>query len=551
MKIFEEEDDFILGPVIFGTFLKKWNKKKSGILQQLKDKIKEEPALAGDIQKSLDDTQETIDEFKKALQAYAAAAKEAKVEYDKSKGTAGKVKNFFGMERGGQDDKVFKLNNKKFQIVESGDYSIRDILSMDFNIGLFLDDPLSGERLKQKVKGLLSYRKYLEKDKEDKLSDEKKAEYERADPDKLDGMIFNTLGITIPESLIREDEVETPQGYKDLVAKFKVLYDKKQLEFKTAYKTATSDQQVKKLAFKLFNDPEYSFYLFLIKAKGNTVAKEWSAFKKLSNPPAYFKEVEYLLDKFKKEIYGEDTLSVDLESKSGWKKDTVIAIFAFATSQEKATQRDTDTQETNALKKRFEVAVKKRIKELQKGIPMFIAGAEDELSGDKEDAKLDPVYADEQSLVTKFLETSKQEEVFNFAMAYSNTSTITDEQYKKITGGKDTGVMANFEEYLGTLNDLIEARDKEARRDLTALADFAATQDDKAKKQATAIRNTLGNNSNDTILQVYKQWHDWLEKNKRDLLEKYFEQNNDTLEEQIIKLIKPLLREKLKRKQNG
>ena len=105
------------------------------------------------------------------------------------------------------------------------------------------------------------------------------------------------------------------------------------------------------------------------------------------------------------------------------------------------------------------------------------------------------------------------------------------------------------------VDELIDARNKEAIRDLKALAEFLKEQEqEKAKDASGNITRTLKRNNIPTILALYKKWHDWMDKNKRDLL-KYFEENTtsseEPLEERIVKLIKPLLREKLKRKQNG
>ena len=95
-----------------------------------------------------------------------------------------------------------------------------------------------------------------------------------------------------------------------------------------------------------------------------------------------------------------------------------------------------------------------------------------------------------------------------------------------------------METYLETLDDLIKARNEEARRDLTALAAFLATQEKKAQASARIINTTIKKNNNETILALYKKWHDWMGKNKTSLL-KYFEppSPDQNLQEQIIKLI--------------
>ena len=217
-----------------------------------------------------------------------------------------------------------------------------------------------------------------------------------------------------------------------------------------------------------------------------------------------------------------------------------------AAEESEAGRKAAEKQELDDLKKKFEAAVEKRLKELQKGIPLIIPGEKDELTQDLVDeAKpyaIDAVYRDPESVVLKWSKEYADGEIFTSGQAIDLLGTLanklpTSEWHDLYTDNwvekKQFKIEGIFRTGLDLMDKLIKARDEEARRDLTALAaymknpdgEIEQTQKNSMSKTADKITNTLKKNNNDTILKVYMQWHDWMDKNKRDLL-KYFEEND-------------------------
>ena len=211
-KLFEEEKPFFLGYLIFGTFMKRWPDR----LKVLQKRKEENPVIADEIDAAIKKTEASMAEFKDAAEKYKAAAKKAKEQYDNQSGVKGKVKGFFGLEQADPDKKIFDLSpipSPMFVFTGGAEgpkiggekFSMNDILSPDFNIGLFHKrGKLEGELLKKKVLGeLFSFREYYDPKSSSKISNE---EIEGIQDETLD--TFNPFEVFNPaqqESLIKHE----------------------------------------------------------------------------------------------------------------------------------------------------------------------------------------------------------------------------------------------------------------------------------------------------------------------------------------------------------
>ena len=174
-----QEKEYGLGPIAFGTLYKNWSKKRTGYKARLLKLAEENPNLKVEIQKSIDTTEKLLEKYLEALNNWKTAARIAKKYYDEEGGTTAKVKNFFGFDSGKQDDKMFgqlygTTGNMVFPpnppLPEQRIYSIKDILSMDFNIGLAHPEKRKeGKELKEEVQQMVAFIKYFKKRKKTQL----------------------------------------------------------------------------------------------------------------------------------------------------------------------------------------------------------------------------------------------------------------------------------------------------------------------------------------------------------------------------------------------
>ena len=166
------EEEFILSSIVFGSLYNKWFEKNyisgtkvifnSGYKVRLLKVVNENSALEHEIKQSIETTETLLKKYHVALQNYKIASRDAIERYDQAGGFSGRVKKFFGFDSGKQNDKLFGNYDAKLKKFKDGDkYTIRDILSMDFNIGLTADIPIVGEQLKKEVEEMLAFKKYL------------------------------------------------------------------------------------------------------------------------------------------------------------------------------------------------------------------------------------------------------------------------------------------------------------------------------------------------------------------------------------------------------
>ena len=581
-KLFEEEKPFFLGYLIFGTFMKRWPDR----LKVLQKRKEENPVIADEIDAAIKKTEASMAEFKDAAEKYKAAAKKAKEQYDNQSGVKGKVKGFFGLEQADPDKKIFDLSpipSPMFVFTGGAEgpkiggekFSMNDILSPDFNIGLFHKrGKLEGELLKKKVLGeLFSFREYYDPKSSSKISNE---EIEGIQDETLD--TFNPFEVFNPaqqESLIKENE--EPSGTMLEIKNIcKPKAQKAFTKFQQSMKSNPTEENLTRQSKLLINNPYYAIY----RNFGGYGDGQKQLIKR-------FPEIlEKVLGKVYEEVFEKPIDSLQppaAKNLTDWLagpyttktfSNVVENVFTDITKADKVANKEAEEKQIKTWKSGFDKAIRTRLKELQKGIPLYMKGAkteEYELTSKRKPAEVDKVYSDTKSFVMKWYNKNLDPLVVN--------SDLLDELFKVLVNGKKTEdwhseirrlqeaddssdtLQSSYLGFLSLADELIKARDKEARRDLTALANYAKTRESKANSPNTensaAIFGTLKKNKNDAILRIYKFWHDWLDENKKELLI-HFEGNppeadaaNETLEEQIIKLIKPLLREKFKRKQNG
>ena len=574
-KLFEEDKPFFLGYLVFGTFLKRWPDR----LKVLQKRKEEDPVIANEIDAAIQTTEKSMNKFKEAAEKYKAAAKEAKDAYDNQSGAKGKVKGFFGLEQGDPDKKIFDLSSgspPRFLSIaglESGPsfgkkFSMNDILSPDFNIGLFYQDQqLEGKPLKKEVMGnLLAFRKYYDPKTSSKISNE---EIESLQDETLDTFDpFKVFNPTQQESLIKENE-KLSGTMLDMKNACKPKAEKAFLSFQQSMKSNPTKVNLTKQSKLLINNPYYAIYRNF---EGYDTGKN----QIIKMFPDLLKKV---LGKVYEEVFGKPLSSSEdldewIESKN-YTPDQLSKIFGamggltknVKASNLKSFQKDYQVQKTN-----FDKEIARILKELQKGIPLFIKGKTiDRLNAERDDASLDKVYAHPNSFVQLWLnsDTSENADITGpvglnkLFMDLVNEKTTEDfhrllYNQTEEAGNRDDdekfyyAIENSLSQLLRQADDLIEARDEEVKRDLTALAAFLATQDKKANASARIIKTTIQKNNNETILVLYKKWHDWMDKNKKSLL-KYFEKppREQNLQEQITKLIKPYLRERIKSKRIG
>ena len=535
-KLFEEDKPFFLGYLVFGTFLKRWPDR----LKVLQKRKEENPVIADEIDAAISMTEASMQKFQEAAEKYKAAAKNAKEQYDNQSGVKGKVKGFFGLEQGDPDKKIFELSEDGF--MTGNVYSMNDILSPDFNIGLFLDTPLEGDDLKKEVMGnMLAFRKYYDPKTSSKISNE---EIESLQDETLDTFDpFKVFNPTQQESLIKENEKlsGTMLEIKNIC---KPKAQQAFAKFQQSMKSNPTKVNLTKQSKLLINNPYYAIYRNF---EGYDTGKKQIVGK---FPEILTKVLIVIHDKLyaepldpqaPSELSGKVAEFVDGDFKNFDDGDNSIGDYLFGTptkSQMASMDKAVD-QEFKEMTPVFTKKAKEFIDNLQRVVPVFKI-AEDENNPLKTVISINPVYNDNRS------------ELHNF-LSYKQLQLV--KQIAQKTKPDFTGF--NIEQLMNLVKKLKKAkrlRDSEVFLDLVNMKEKADLEKSKAmsKNLNTAIEQISNTKKvTDKNLQTYKRALEWLEKFKQQSLLTSNTNDRTELEEQITKLIKPYLRERIKSKRIG
>tara|TARA_R110002167_G_scaffold332822_1_gene539759 strand:+ start:24 stop:1664 length:1641 start_codon:yes stop_codon:yes gene_type:complete len=543
-KLFEEKKLFFLGYLVFGTFMKRWPDR----LKVLQKRKEENPVIANEIDAAIKTTTASMQKFKDAAEKYKAAAKNAKEQYDNQSGVTGKVKGFFGLEQGDPDKKNFFWVGAedpfpfRFSSNPSSEkrlFSMNDILSPDFNIGLFLNPLLEGDALKEEVMdNLLGFRKYYDPKSSSKISNE---EIEGIQDETLD--TFNPFEVFNPaqqESLIKENE-ELSGTMLEIKNICKPKAQKAFTKFQQSMKSDPTRVNLMKQKKILINNPYYAMYR-------NFGGYEDGQGQLLEKFPQL---LEKALSEIYKKLYNVDEVpeAAALNRAVGELKDgkytpsvfteIVKNSFGDTTKSQKSDEDALTAEEKKKIIPVFTKKAKEFIDNLQRIVPVFKI-AEVEGNPLETTIEISSVYSDPRSNL-------------------SNLFKLDDLTIIKQIVQKTKPDFANFtsEDILGLANKLKKAkrdRDIEVYTDLNNMkkkADLAKSKVMSKNLEDTIQRIVSTKNVTDKDLKIYKRALEWLQKFKQPGLFTNNDQQRTELEEQIIKLIKPLLREKFKRKQNG
>jgi hypothetical protein len=548
-KLFEEEGKpFFLGYLVFGTFVKRWPKRK----KLLEKKATDEPVIANEITQAISATEKSMAMFIEASKEYKAAAAEAKKQYDNHSGTAGKVKGFFGFEQGDPDKKIFDLGDRKF-LPGGGVYSMNDILSPDFNIGLFLEQPLEGDALKAEVlNNLFGFREYYDTKSSEKMS---RGEIEDILTQTIDTYDpFKTLTVTESDGDIQVDLDEISEANKEEIKELcKPKADNAFVKFQQSMKTSPTQVNLVKQKKILINNPYYAIY------------RDFKGYSE--NPDQVTKQFPELLKsaimKLHQELYDmafddpSDTFEQDFEEfvKSSYAgfwstslADTVFGNYVTVKAQERdkqmaaAAEAESQKKKAEEKKKVIEIFTKKAkefIKDLQRIVPVFIIAEKPE-NPLESTIEINSVYNDTQSELHMHFMNEDMQIIKQIALNQKP-------DYREFNSSE-------ILELAKRIKTAIRLRDMEVFSDLANMKEKADLS--KSKAMSRNLEKTLAQIeksrkiTNDN-LKTYKIAIDWLKNHKQPSLFTANPGQRQNLEEQITELIKPLIRDKLKRKQNG
>lgn len=531
-KIFEQDKPFFLGYLVFGTFLKRWPDR----LKVLQKRKEESPVIANEIDTAIKVTENSMEKFKDAAEKYKAAAKQAKDAYDDQSGAMGKVKGFFGLEQGDPDKKIFKLSADGF--TTGNVYSMNDILSPDFNIGLFLESPLEGDDLKKEVMGnMLAFRKYYDPKTSSKISNE---EIESLQDETLDTFDpFKVFNPTQQESLIKENE-----KLSGTMLEIKNICKPKAQDafakFQQSMKSNPTKVNLTKQSKLLINNPYYAIYRNF---EGYDTGKKQIVGK---FPEILTKVLIVIHDKLYAEPLAPQSSSdlsvIVTEFVDGdFRNFDGIGnhLFSAPTKSQMASMDKAVDQEFKEMTPVFTKKAKEFIDNLQRVVPVFKI-AEDESNPLKTVISINPVYNDNRSKLHNFLSYKQLQLVKQIAQKTKPDFTDFD-----------------IEQLMDLVKKLKKAkrlRDSEVFQDLVNMKEKADLEKSKAmsKNLNTAIEQISNTKKvTDKNLQTYKRALEWLEKFKQQSLFTSNTNDRTELEEQIIKLIKPYLRERINSKRIG
>lgn len=546
---------FKITHLVLRTLVSKW-KQTGGPKEKLVAKQEKEPTRAAEIEKVIKQVEDSQDILVQAADKFLEQSKKATEIYQSNLGTKGKIQQFFGFDNKEKLKKIkFSLVGEKFELNSQGEYTIKDVTSPGFDISLFLPDR---SKAKELIKQAISYREILNPD----SSKDKEIQ-----PDNLPSRsTIDQMIADLTSGNLSENEETPPIFSVKIKEKYLEWLEKLSEILKTLEGKDLATVKAKtKIAYAYREHPAVSLYYQFGKSEKLKNDKVMKSFK---NPMGLkFKDDKIidLLQIILKDINSNkqfDEIKIEDINEAVKNKDFNELSRIFRSDKDKKDEKTGQeaSKELERLKGIFEQEVDKKIKELQKGIPLFVEGESDAFSDVKEETKIDKVYNETQSIVKRWSETNNNQ-IINFLKLYIQGK--KDEAYQNMSMEK----VENFKDKLKLINELIKARNKEAIRDLKMLVTY---YDSKSKNKntkvnryypnvkrneavANRIEKILNSNKMEVILAEYKKWHDWMEENKKSMLD-FFEKNDGTIhkiEERLLKLIKPLIREKLKRKQNG
>jgi len=562
-KLFENEDQeksFFLGYMVFGTFLKRWPDR----LKLLQKKAEEDPVLKDDIAVAISKTEASMEAFKEAAENYKKAAKNAKEQYDNQSGVKGKIKGFFGGEQGDPKQRVFFLkpgDTIPFRFssnppTNSRQFSMEEILSPDFNIGLFLNPPLEGKELKEEViNNLLGFRKFYDAKSSKKISS---AEIESIQDHTLDTFDpFKSFQVNESQEEAEEYTLgDTPPVDQHIIDEIKALCKPKAEEafakFQQSMKSTPTQVNLIKQKKILINNPYYAIHRNFANYYDNKS-------QLIEGFPGILLKVLYRIHE---KIYGkpdigdkkEDLRVIQADDElynNFFESQTVKNIMGNPdtiskkkkdTEAEAEDQKEKDAATAEEKKKVVEIFIKKSkefLKNLQRVVPVF--NVTEKPDNPLETViEINPVYGDNQSSLKGLFEPPELQII----------KQLVTNQKPDFTNIDSPGIL----ELAKKMKEAKQLRDREVFSDLTHMKAKADLVNSKAMSRN--LENTLAQIAkskritNDN-LKTYKTAIDWLNKHKQPNL---FTNNPDQrkeLEEQIIKLIKPYLCERIKSKRIG
>lgn len=548
-KLFEEEKPFFLGYLVFGTFMKRWPKR----LKLLQKRKEDDPVLAAEIEAAIQTTVKSMETFKKAAENYKAAAKEAKELYDSESGAQGKVKGFFGLEQGDPKKLAFDLTKTvpprfinfraSFNTPRQNKlFSIEDILSPDFNIGLFREPTLEGDKLKEEVMdNLLGFRKYYDPNTSKRIPNEQVDYIQDETVDTFDPFkVFNPIQ---RESLIiKEDEEEitspTMLEIKDIC---KPKAEEAFAIFKRSMKSNPTTVNLTKQKKILINNPYYAMYR-------NFGGYEGGLNQLLEKFPQL---LEKALSEIYKKLYNVDEVpeAAALNRAVGELKDgkytpsvfTKIVKNSFGeTTKSQKSAADAETaEEKKKIIPVFTQKAKEFIDNLQRVVPVFKI-AEDDTNPLETTIKINSVYSDRKSGLDNLF--TENELTIIKQIAQKTRPDFANFTSKSILNLAKKLKEAKRERDIEVYNDLNNMKDK---ADLTQSKAMSRNLEDAIER----IANTRSVTDKD--LKTYKRALEWLQKFKQPDLFTDNDADRTEIEEQIIKLIKPYLHERIKSKRIG
>lgn len=538
------QQTFSISFLAFMTFYKRWEKKK----KELEKVYETDPSKIDLVKRSIQRTEALRDNFYKAAMKYKVAAMEIKQKFDDYLGPKDKVKKFFGFGSDKADKKLLKLEGGKF--TDGNVYSIKDVLSPDFDIVPFYGTP---EKAKQDIFLMLQYTKIIKKEKG--LQTFVDSALEELSSNSL-SQFMSANGLTnLEESLnIEKFENEMNRLYAEVF--------KKKIEIVKQFEEA--GKFTRNIKIKMANEHLTEPIIMLRYEFGqNESLMAADPFLKIFENPSLKVQDSKLLDLLKQIA---DNMDIKVEegqlSRAVKEKKWDSIEEIFEEPEDKKYKK-----KYGEIFKKFEERIKIHFEEAQKNPPILSVQKDD--FGDIKDISFNKVYKDKTSLLIRQLQRSqdsaKAVDYYQYILTYGDKE--AKEWMSNTLSGLNIKDIEEVKKYLSNIlkaaAELNNARDREIVRDLEMLKMYYKKQGSNRpdslyrvpgrrssnQKQGTKIAQEIDKVlklDSERILKYYAQWNEWMVENKSELI-KYFEQNDNELEESLINILKPFLARKLKK----